>query len=147
MFLEKVTSQFDRSALVWAPLVPTAFFTAASVLFSGLLVAVFPSVAANLLLFTPLVFLGWYILGFVTTLVLGGLLIPLLPDELPLISRVNESRIGRIVLAVVILGVIGTGVLGLSGWTILFILMCLGEYTSRLPHRTQKPARKKGMFV
>ncbi|NVJ99716.1 MAG: hypothetical protein HWE25_16315 [Alphaproteobacteria bacterium] len=145
--LEKISSQFSKDALLRAPLVPSALFTVIAVVFSGLVIAAFPIFPADLLLFAPAAFVGWYVFGLVATLVLGGVLIPMLPDEIPVISALNQSRFGRIFLAFIFLGVIASGMLGMSGWTSIFILMCLGEYTGHLPHKQEKQPKKKGLFV
>lgn len=145
--LEKIPNQFNRNALFRAPLMPAAVFTVASLVFSSFLVAIFPGISANLLLFTPLVFIGWYLVGLASTLLLGVILLPLLPDEIPVISSLNSSRFGRILLAFAALGIAAFSMFGLSVWTIIFVLMCLGEYTSRLPHKREKQVKKKGLFV
>lgn len=157
MPIEQVKQKSTWVAAVRAPLIPTIFFTVLSAFgfgFLGMFRTVLPGTTElwnEVLLSAPLAllftFVGTYALGFVLTVVFGVLLLSLLPREIPLFSWLNRTRAGRIFLifaVIIILAVFGINV---AGFPVLLTLLCLGEYTSKLPHNKEAEVKKQGIFI
>lgn len=124
---------------LWAPVVPTLVVTVGALLFGtigvGLLQLFGLAGAVSGLLFVilgfVLNFITAYVIGLMIILVFGMLLRNLLPDripDIPVVSWLNSSRWGRIILIFATLIVFGA--LGISGMLFLFALMCLFEFSS-----------------
>lgn len=124
---------------LWAPVVPTLVVTVCVLLLgslgAGLMQALGIADAVSGIEFLvsafALNFIFCYVAGLVVILVIGMLFRNLLPDripEIPLVSWLNSSRKGRIVLIFATFIVFGT--LGVGGMLGLFGLMCLFEFSS-----------------
>ena len=118
------------------PLIPALVVTIGGLIFGaiGAVTGVFGSLASGALLLVMsfvAAFVMAYGVGLLIVLVFGVLVRNLLPDripDIPVISWLNGSRWGRMILIFATLIVIGF--VGISGMLFIYALMCLFEFSS-----------------
>jgi hypothetical protein len=141
-------------AALRAPVIPAAIFTGMMLVGGG----TFGVLAQTIQGYAPatkllgygfvllISYAGFYLIGLLLTTVFGVLFLTLVPGEIPLLSWLNRSRSGRLVMIFSILIMLAFLNLGSGFFLLLLTLMCVGEYTKKLPNTKGSNGKSDSVF-
>ena len=154
MSLKDIKDKKKWVSALKAPLIPAGIFSLMAAIGIGTMTA-FVKVMQNYASGTELLgsaaivvltFLALYIVGLLLTVVFGVLMLTILPPNIPILSKLNSSRGGRLLMIFAMVILFGFLEIGSGVFLLVFLLLCLGEYTKRLPDNASGSSNKTSAF-